>query len=152
MVAYKEGAAREAVRILKEGGRVGLLLDQNVLPMMGGTFVEFFGLPVPMSSVAERLALRTGLPVIFGFCIPDETGHYRLYSPPAILPAEVGNKEGAITQAVAQTLEDAIRNNPGSWLWMYKRWKFVPPDWPREKYPFYAKQVKMKTRREDGNK
>jgi len=148
MIAYREGAAREAVRILKEGGRVALLLDQNVAPLMGGRFVSFFGVPVSMSSAVERLAIRTGLPVTFAFCIADEDGRYRIYSPPAIMPGEVEHGEGIITQAVARILEDAIRRNPGSWLWMYKRWKYIPPDWPRDKFPFYAKPVKMKKKRE----
>lgn len=140
-VAYKEGAMREAVNVLKEGGRVGLLLDQNVLPKAGGVFVDFFGLPVPMSSAAERLSKLTGLPIIFGFCVPDDRGYYRLYSPPAIPLAETGTQDGVVTQTIARSLEAEIRRNPGCWLWMYKRWKYISPGTPREKYPFYSRPM-----------
>ncbi|RLD31380.1 MAG: acetyltransferase, partial [Bacteroidetes bacterium] len=32
-------------------------------------------------------------------------------------------KEGEITEAYIQKLEEAIRRNPGIWLWSHKRWK-----------------------------
>jgi KDO2-lipid IV(A) lauroyltransferase len=145
-VAYKEGAMREATNVLDEGGRVGLLLDQNILPRAGGTFVEFFGLPVPMSSAAERLARMKNVPIIFGFCVADDKGYYKLYSPPPMMPSEAGVQDGVITQAIARTLEAEIRRDPGHWLWMYKRWKYVPPGGQIEKYPFYAKPMALRDR------
>lgn len=151
-VAYREGAMREAVGVLNEGGRVGFLLDQNVLPRSGGVFVDFFGLSVPMSSAAERLAVRTGLPVILGFCVPAEAGRYTLYSPPALNPSDFAGREGAMTQAIAGVLEQEIRMRPGCWLWMYKRWKFIPPGAERGKFPFYSRPLAVSERKKKGDR
>ncbi len=142
-ISFREGAMRDVMRILRDGGRVGLLLDQNVLPKDGGVFVDFFGLPVVMSSAAERLSRKTGHRVGFGFCVPDDDGFYRTHVPPPISPADAGAADGQITQRIANVLEEAIRGNPGRWIWMYMRWKYMPPGASREKYPFYARPVEL---------
>ena len=139
-VTHKRGAMREAIRVLKEGGRIGLLLDQNILPNEGGKFVDFFGAPVPMSSAAEKLAKKMAVPITFGFCRPREDGHYVLSSRDP-MPHDTQEAGGDLTQAIAKVLECEIRKDPGCWLWMYKRWKYVPTGVSLDKYPYYAKPV-----------
>lgn len=148
-VAYKEGAMRAVIRVLDEGGKVGLVLDQNVLPNSGGMFVDFFGLPVPISSTAEKLSRKKGVPILLGSCMPDDKGFYDLTLPLSIPPPASGERDGTVTQAIARAFEAEIRRNPGQWLWMYKRWKYVRPGGQIEKYPFYAKQM---TPSEEGKK
>lgn len=139
-VVYKEGAARAALKILKDGGRVGLLLDQNVLPSEGGIFVNFFGLKVPMSSAAETLARRTGVPLSLGFCIPDGKGRYTIHCR-ELLSLEDAQEDGALTQRIADILQQEITRNPACWAWMYKRWKLIPEGETGERYPFYARPI-----------
>lgn len=139
-IAFKSGAVRQALRMLLAGGRVGLLLDQNILPREGGIYVDFFGLPVPMSSVAERLALKTGIPIVFSFCIPDGDG-YVCYAPPPILPGSFKPDTGAITRMIAGVLEQEILRHPECWVWMYKRWKHYQPGEKPAGYPFYSKPL-----------
>ena len=134
-ITLKQGAMRAALQVLNDGGRIGLLLDQNVLPKDGGKFVEFFGLPVPMSGAVEKLAMKTHVPVTFIFCIPQEDGSYLCRSVPQITPDHEDDSSD-ITQEIAHALEAEIRTNPHHWLWMYKRWTYVPPYEDREKYPF----------------
>jgi len=138
-VVGKHGAVRALLRALRGGGKVALLIDQNTLPAEGGRFVEFFGLPVPMSAAAARLSRHTQSDILPAFCVPDEGGGYRACALPPYRPA--GNDEREATQRLAALLEDVIRADPGHWLWMYKRWKYVPPDGVRERYPFYAQPV-----------
>jgi hypothetical protein len=48
---------------------------------------------------------------------------------------------GATPQEIAQAcwdcFEPAVRRNPAPWLWMYKHWRYLPPDAQRP-YPEYA--------------
>ena len=144
IIIKRDGAIRTMLRTLKEDGKVGLLLDQNTRPSEGGLFVDFFGLPAPMSDAPSSLALKTNADVLFGFCIPNRDGSYTVHTAPKIIPAETpgANKEDkvrALTEQIARATEEAIRAHPGAWLWMYKRWKFVPSDRDPAEYPFYAK-------------
>ncbi len=144
IIIKQEGAIRTMLRTLKEGGKVALLLDQNTPPSQGGIFVDFFGLPAPMSDAPAALALKTNTEILFGFCIPKRDGTYYVHTLPKIIPADAPGRDKdekvrALTERIAQTTEAAIREHPEAWLWMYKRWKFVPPDRDRAEYPFYAK-------------
>jgi KDO2-lipid IV(A) lauroyltransferase len=139
-VAPREGAIRTIMRVLREGGRAALLMDQNTLPEEGGKFVNFFGLQVPNSNAAETLAVRTDSAIVFVYCVADDDGVYRGYGLPALKAAD----EGEVTQKLADMMEEVIRKNPDKWLWMYKRWKFIPPGGVQDNYPFYARVLERK--------
>lgn len=138
-IVEKKGAMKTLIKALREGGRTALLMDQNTLPSDGGEFVDFFGLSVPISKAVSALIRRTGADIVFIFCVADNDGRYTAYALPPFSAkgAEVSDDE--ITQAVAEMLECEIRKHPGQWLWMYKRWKHVPPGASPEGYPFYAR-------------
>ena len=143
-VIPKAGAIRTMLRTLKQDGKIGLLLDQNTRPDEGGLFVDFFGLPVPISDAGASLALKTNADILFGFCIPRWDGHYYVHGAPKIAladyPAESERPSVAgITQTIADRIQDAIRAHPEAWLWMYKRWKYPAPGIALSRYPFYAK-------------
>lgn len=144
-VVSKHGAIRTLLRTLKEGGKVALVLDQNTKPADGGVFVEFFGMPVPVSSAAAALALRTGAEVCVGVCLPTPDGMYE--TPPPILvetPGPGPSEEERLrefTQRITHAVEQTVRAHPGHWLWTYKRWKYVGPGRRRDEYPFYAKEL-----------
>lgn len=136
-IVGREGALRSLVRELKQGGRVAMVMDQNVLPEDGGEFVSLFGLPAPVSRAAALLQSHTGADVAFAYCLPDDRGGYTAYAMP---PHRRGTgKEADATQVFAGMLEEVVRKNPGKWLWAYKRWKFIPEGCPRDKFPFYSR-------------
>jgi Kdo2-lipid IVA lauroyltransferase/acyltransferase len=146
IIIPRAGAIRTMLRTLKEDGKVGLLLDQNTRPQEGGVFVDFFGLPAPISDAGASLALKTQTDILFGFCIPEWDGSYYVYTAPKIVVSEWPLTDRDImvrqlTSKIAETIEQAIRAHPEAWLWMYKRWKFVPPSQDRARYPFYAKDA-----------
>lgn len=145
-VVAKEGAMLKLLRHLRRGGKVAMLLDQNTKAEDGGVFVDFFGLPVPVSMAAAALALRTGCEIRFGTLLPDSEGNYHGRIVDAILPEEFGNghdrgvdETRALTQRITSVYERIVREHPEHWLWMYKRWKHIPPGRGREGYPFYSK-------------
>ena len=137
----RDGAVRALLRLLHGGRNVALLLDQNTPPSEGGLFIEFFGRPVTVSTAAVFLAARTGAGIVFGFCLPDGRGGYRVRIPPALgapppRPDEAQVREW--TERITRLYEDEVRRCPECWLWTYKRWKYVRPGDDTAAYPFYA--------------
>ena len=143
IIIDRTGAVRSMLRILKDGGRVALLLDQNTQLNEGGVFVDFFGVPATVSAAGASLAYRTGTGIAFGFSIPDADGCYHIHIPPVIVPPPY-RRENAdqtileLTQRITRVYEEMIRAHPECWLWMYKRWKHVRPGDARDRYPFYT--------------
>jgi len=141
-IARRAGAVRTLMRVLRNGGKTALLIDQNTLPSEGGEFVDFFGLPVPVSKAAEALSERTGAEIVPAFCTCSDHGCYSAYALPPFKAADCTGPRESATQRLAGLMEAEIREHPGQWLWMYKRWKYVPKDRSMEQYPFYAKRVR----------
>lgn len=146
-VIAREGALKKLVRFLRDGGTVGLLLDQNTSPREGGVFVEFFGKPVAVSPAAGILAPMTGAEIIFAQVLPRADGTYLGEVPHVITPAEIAALDRAtaapaLTQRITGFYEEAIRARPDCWLWSYKRWRYIPAETSGDGFPFYAKQPK----------
>ena len=139
--AARSGAMRTALRTLRGGGVVAFVMDQNTKPAEGGTFVSFFGQPAAASLGAAMLSARTAAPINPLYCVPVTGGRYRAYAGEPILPQTFGGNEEAITQAILGALEQAIRDNPECWLWMYRRWKYFAPGVPPSNFPFYAHPI-----------
>jgi KDO2-lipid IV(A) lauroyltransferase len=135
----KNGAMRKLLRRLKKGGGAALLVDQNVLPRDGGEFVHLFGLPVPTTRAAGILMERANASIAFCYCTADDSGTYYVRGLPPLSVGETRDSGRHVTQWIVEMIERVIRENPGRWLWMYKRWKYVPEGISRERYPFYAK-------------
>lgn len=141
----RKGAVKSILRSLREGEKVAVALDQNTKPTEGGIFIKLFGRSASVSAVAASLTLRTGVPSIMAFGIPFPDGHYKVIIEP--LPpfkAPKGTKrEDAIqasTQQIANYFEGVIKAHPASWLWMYKRWKYIPKGEDAKDYPSYARR------------
>jgi KDO2-lipid IV(A) lauroyltransferase len=136
-VVSARGALRSLLGALRADGFVALVIDQETKAEEGGVFVDFFGVPAPMSGAAGRLALRLGCPVYPVFCVCEAGGRYRAYARPAVDPGGAGDP-AVFTARIAEAMESEIRRRPDQWLWMYKRWKRVKPGASAGRYPFYA--------------
>ena len=137
-VSSNTGSIKALLRCLRTGGRVGLLLDQNTPPGEGGEFVNFFGVPTPISRIAATLRERTGAEIIVAACLMDGRGGYLIEAHPALTQRRPGLPTHAITHEVAAMMEEMIQRYPGQWLWSYKRWRYLPPGANRAAFPFYA--------------
>src|SRR5579862_207907 len=74
----KNRSARAILKVLGEGGTVGILADTNT-SLDEGVFVDFFGRPACTTSGIARIALRTDAAVIPGFLAWDaDEKKYRL--------------------------------------------------------------------------
>ncbi|MCF7837691.1 MAG: hypothetical protein K9N49_03590 [Candidatus Marinimicrobia bacterium] len=147
LIIERQGAMRRMLTQLRQGGKIAVVLDQNTLPDEGGVLVDFFGRTVCMSAAPAALHYHTGAPVRFGVFLPDASGQYRarpgcqISLPPC--PAGKADPETLqrATQAIASAIEATVRADPGQWLWMYKRWKYIPPAADPATYPDYAQPL-----------
>jgi Kdo2-lipid IVA lauroyltransferase/acyltransferase len=134
----KNRSARAILKVLGEGGTVGILADHNT-SWGEGVFVNFFGVPACTTSGLARIALRTDAAVVPGFLSWDEEQKkYRLMFSPEIQLARTGDEEADVTANTAKftsVIEDYIRKFPDQWLWVHKRWKTRPPG-EKPLYPF----------------
>jgi KDO2-lipid IV(A) lauroyltransferase len=131
----KLAAARSMLKLLRSGEHaLGLLPDLNTLDDEA-IFVDFFGVPAATTFVIAKLAVRTKTPLV-GFFAPwsAEKGKYLLIAEPPIFPECTGDEEADVrrlTIEITRRLEDRIRQFPGQWLWIHKRWKTRPPGEPK---------------------
>ena len=127
-----EGAAKQMLRALKAGEILGLLIDQDTRAQ--NLFVPFFGELAATPRAAADLALRTGAAVVVGFCQreggPDAGYRLRMEEVPVPAPGpDASSREAAawaLTAALSERIEAAIRRAPEQWVWMHQRWKTRP--------------------------
>jgi KDO2-lipid IV(A) lauroyltransferase len=129
----KRAAARPMLRILREGGTLGLLVDLNTLPHEG-VFVDFFGIPASTTASLATLALRTKAAVLPVFVPWDkEKRRFVLRIDPPLEIKCTGDQERDVRQLTAQftsVIEDYVRLFPEQWLWIHKRWNTRPEGEP----------------------
>jgi KDO2-lipid IV(A) lauroyltransferase len=130
----KLSAARSMLKILRSGETpLGLLPDLNTLDDEA-IFVDFMGVPAATTFVVAKLAVRMKTPLVPVFAPwSEEKRKYLLIVEPAI-PVETTRDEDAdvrqLTIKLTQRIEDQIRQYPGQWLWIHKRWKTRPAGEP----------------------
>ena len=144
-IIYKSGAAPKCLKALEMGDTVAILLDQNLAPRKGGIFVNFYGLPVPITPLPAILAIRSKVPVITATTIRKEDGTFKLIVRGVPMPEGELNNEN-VTQAIMKANEELIRQYPEQYNWFYKRWNFLPPDTEENMkaalahFPYYAQK------------
>jgi len=120
----KWDSARAVLRALHQNEAVGVLIDQNTSPEEG-VFVDFFGTPACANTAFAKIAAKTGAAVIPGFAVwSDEEQKYILKFHP---PLDISGDPAEDTRHLHALLERVIREHPGQWLWIHRRWKTRPP-------------------------
>ncbi len=129
----KSGGYDEMLALLKKGGNLGMLCDQDAGPR--GLFVDFFGRPASTFKSIALLALEYDALIIVGYSIrrPDnfdetpwvkfEVGCETLIDPRTITS---NDPVGEITRQYTAALEQAIRRAPEQYFWVHRRWKSEP--------------------------
>jgi KDO2-lipid IV(A) lauroyltransferase len=120
----KWDGARAVLRALHRNEAVGVLIDQNT-SLQEGAFVGFFGTPASANTAFAKIAARTGAAVILGYAVWSESeGKYILkFHPPLAISGDAVED----TRRLHALLECVIREHPGQWLWIHRRWKTRPP-------------------------
>jgi Kdo2-lipid IVA lauroyltransferase/acyltransferase len=119
----KKDGARAILRALQQNEAVGILMDQNT-SLQEGVFVNFFGTPACANTAFAKIAHRTGAAVIPGFALwlENENRYVLRFYP----PVEMTGDPTEDTQRLHAILEAVIREYPGQWLWIHRRWKTRP--------------------------
>ncbi len=121
---YQTDSPRIALRILKEGGMVGVAADQDVA-RIGGMFLPFFGHEAWTPTGPAFLAYRADVPLVPTFVVRTPKGlEVRCADPIEPRPNAPRTAElERLTHAWTEAVEDCIRQHPGDWMWFHERWK-----------------------------
>jgi len=115
------GASRRLLRVLREGGALGMLIDQDT--RVEAVWVDFFGRPAHTPVGAAKIALRVGAAVVPSFIERRADGrHLARFLPPLDLPADPTEATARMTAAI----EAQVRRVPEQWVWMHRRWRRRP--------------------------
>lgn len=115
---------KAAIRCLKRGEVLGILLDQD--PRQKGMVVPFLGLPASTPYGPVKLAQKLGAAVVPLFIVRGEDGvHHDLH----LLPALQGEGQSPFGENLERDviqcndlISEWIRKHPEHWLWLYPRW------------------------------
>jgi KDO2-lipid IV(A) lauroyltransferase len=121
-IAKGPQGTRRAFSTLRRGEVLGILVDQRASE---GIPVPFFGREAFTTPAPAALALKLGavlLPVS-NERLGGARFHVRVH--PIIEPAVTGDPDRdlvALTSRLTQFVEERVRERPGEWLWIHKRW------------------------------
>ncbi|MEQ8195116.1 MAG: lipid A biosynthesis lauroyl acyltransferase [Rhodospirillales bacterium] len=114
--------ARRAIACVRDGGHLGMLVDQK---MNDGIAVPFFGRDAMTAPALAQFALKGDLPVA-PMNIERLGGvRMRVTFYPAIPIRKTANRHADILAAmtnVNKIIETWIRRHPEQWLWVHNRW------------------------------
>jgi KDO2-lipid IV(A) lauroyltransferase len=124
---YGKGAeaAKGTLMALKKGETIGMLIDQKD---NAGAMVRFLEADAMTMLSGAKLAKRSGAILLPMKAIRVNGTHFRCDIMPPIAmpdPAEYNDDEAheiAIMQRLNGILSDWIRETPGQWFWVHRRW------------------------------
>lgn len=123
LVPTDDTGVRQIFRALKQGDTTVILPDHT--PHLGGTMVEYFGIPLASSNLASKLIQKTKAKALFLYAIRNEKSGYNMVIQPiddAIYTCT--DTEG--TRLIYSMLENLIKKHPEHYHWSYKRFKANP--------------------------
>ncbi len=118
----ERASAPKLLRHLKDGKYVGILIDQK---FNEGVSVPFFGRPAMTNPAFVQLSQKTDAIVIPAQIIRGDGCNFKIvvHKPIETKTSEEKNLplENVIKEAHLK-LEEWIKDHPGQWLWLHKRW------------------------------
>lgn len=122
---------RVLLQALERGDYVGILPDQEPKADKGAVFAPFFGVPAFTMLLVNRLARRTGAPVIFMFAERLANGSgFRMHCIRA--PEGIDSDDDLVAAtALNRGIERCVMICPEQYLWPYKRFRRRPVGAPK---------------------
>jgi KDO2-lipid IV(A) lauroyltransferase len=114
--------ARHAVKLLKNGLNLGVLVDQRVSQ---GVALPLFGRPARTNLGIARLALEFDVEVFPAHLERLGGARFRLTVEEPLARPQIEDKQEAakaMMTEVNRILERWIRHRPEDWLWLHRRW------------------------------
>jgi len=116
--------------ILREGGVVGILPDQNPDEASGGVYAPFFGIDILSMKLVSRMISKTGARALVTYAERLEDGHgFRLVIDEVDERLYESDIDTSVTGLNA-TVEKVVRRIPEQYQWEYKRFKRRRPGSP----------------------
>ena len=127
-IIAKKGASGEVTAVLEGKGVVGFIADQNAGPK--GVFVDFFGRKASTYKSIALLAMQYQVPIVIGYARRlNDRFRFKMGTQDVIYPSEWNDQPDPmryITQRYTRAIEDFVRDDPGQYLWVHRRWKTRP--------------------------
>ena len=113
--------AREAVKLLKGGGHIGMLVDQK---QDEGITVPFFGRDAMTTTAPATFARRMNLPIGAARVVRLKGAYFRIFveEVPVEKTADRDADIVATTRRISAMVERWIREHPEQWFWVHRRW------------------------------
>ncbi|MBN1817292.1 MAG: hypothetical protein JW828_08015 [Sedimentisphaerales bacterium] len=133
----KKGATEKMEQIMRRHATLCFIADQDAGKK--GVFVDFFGRKASSYKSIALLAMQYNMPIGVGFSRRRgndfffEIGIQRI-----IWPQEWQDQDDPltwITQEYTRSMEEFIRDDPGQYWWLHRRWKTRPREERKEKGP-----------------
>ena len=113
---------RRFLKLMRQGVPVAMMCD---LREVRGVEVPFFGRPAPSTSFPALLAVADGLPILIVRTLRQPRSHF-LFEWKVLQPIRGGasrEEDVTATTALIQNCFEAwIRERPGEWMWVHRRW------------------------------
>ncbi|MFA4991879.1 MAG: lysophospholipid acyltransferase family protein [Candidatus Omnitrophota bacterium] len=128
-VIYRDSSAKEAIDLLRKGGCLGIMPDQD-MDSVKGVFVDFFNKKAYTPSGPAVLNYLTGSPIVCFFMVRRGFGHEILVEGPLRLAGGGPDRDKDILENVrsyTRIIENHVRKFPSHWVWFHDRWKTKEP-------------------------
>ncbi len=129
-------AASGIVRAVKNNKIIATMLDQDA--GSEGVFVPFFGRLASTSRGVATITLRLNAIVMLMKTWRDENDdiQVRLLDMDYVSTGDFQEDVVGMTTVMTANIEQWIRERPGQWLWLHRRWKTRPPEEQAESQAF----------------
>jgi KDO2-lipid IV(A) lauroyltransferase len=121
---------RETIRQIlsdRQDGKLalyGFVSDQSTIWEETQYWTTFLNQLTPVHLGVEKMALKTGFPVIYIHIRKVNRGFYEIDTL-KLFDSVAGLARYEITEKHVRTLESFIREKPEQWLWTHRRWKLT---------------------------
>jgi len=115
-------ATRDILRRRREFRVFVMVADQSPVRSERGYWTQFMNQEANFYLGAETIAKMTGFPLLFAQCHRVRSGYYEIEFIELAKPP-YDKESHAITDRYVELAEQAIRDDPESWLWSNRRWK-----------------------------
>lgn len=120
-------AARTTMEFTQRGQPAALWLGADQTPPANSRFwTIFMNREAPFFSGPEKIAIKTGMPILFNGIRKTRRGFYEIsFTPMFMNPKEHTSEE--IMMDYITRIEESIREQPETYLWSHRRWKHKRP-------------------------
>jgi len=118
----KHNAMRRMFTQLRGGKALYMLVDQK---LDEGIAVPFFGRDAMTTHAPAALALKLGAELVFASNRRIGGSHFEVVIHPPLAFQPSGDEPRDIrdlTAAITARMEEIVRDDPGQWLWIHRRW------------------------------